>query len=411
MATPNPRKVGYGRGVSWETTYRVTPGTAAPEDARGRRGRAGQGAVRDRGRRRRPDRRQDHPGRVHRHVALGLQVRDGTKYRYQHSMRRYVLPHLGSRPMAAIRRFHVVAAVQQLSKTHLVPSTVNSAYPTLMVMRSAVDDRLITFSPCYRLRLLEVQPKPLAVFTPDQARDLLASTRPQEHAVIALAPGAGLRQGEALGLRLEAPAEAAARAGRRRAVPHQPGGSTEITRELKTAISRWVLPLPRSSLTRWPGTSSATAWTTAPSSGTAAAASGDEAASTTASRRRPCTGPGSIAATASTPAADLRLQPHPRMHAPARRLGPAQPRIHRRDHGHLRAPVPRGQRGDPTAPSRGLYGASHSVGRFTRSRAASAAGSAIRQDLLPHEPASLRGDSATEFVAVGSYVVSHPARG
>lgn len=115
-----------------------------------------------------------------------------------------------------------------------------------MVMRSAVYDRLIPVSPCYKIKVPPPQQeRTLAVLTPDQVRALLAATRPRDRALLALTVATGMRQGEALGVRL-----ANLNLLRRElAIEEQcitpPTGRPYITTDLKTRASRRRVPLPQ----------------------------------------------------------------------------------------------------------------------------------------------------------------------
>jgi len=147
--------------------------------------------------------------------------------------------------LSSLTRQDVLAFMVVLEGGPLAPRTANAVYRILaMVLRSAVQDDLLVKSPCMRIPALVEPPRLLTMLTPDQARELLAAARPQDHAVLALTLGTGLRQGEALGLRLanlrllqrELSVDEQARV--------RPGAGVELTRELKTAASRRVVPLP-----------------------------------------------------------------------------------------------------------------------------------------------------------------------
>lgn len=71
-----------------------------------------------------------------------------------------------------------------------------------MILRSAVYDRLLPVSPCYRIKVPTPTRRTLEVCTPTQVHALLDAVWDCDRAVLATAVGTGLRQGEVLGLRL-----------------------------------------------------------------------------------------------------------------------------------------------------------------------------------------------------------------
>ncbi len=106
-------------------------------------------------------------------------------------------------------------------------------------------DRLIPVSPCYKIKVPPQQDRTLAVLTPAQVRALLAATRPSDRALLALTVATGMRQGEALGVRL-----ANLNLLRRElAIEEQcltpPTGRPYIKTDLKTRASRRRVPLPQ----------------------------------------------------------------------------------------------------------------------------------------------------------------------
>jgi integrase len=69
-----------------------------------------------------------------------------------------------------------------------------------LVLRRAVDDRIVVADPSAKLRLPRVEPVDRRIPTPDQVEALLESITPRARALIAVGAGLGLRQGEAFGL-------------------------------------------------------------------------------------------------------------------------------------------------------------------------------------------------------------------
>ena len=117
--------------------------------------------------------------------------------------RRHVLPYLGSRPIASIKRSDVQGLVRRMDVS-LAPASVKVAYRFVVsVFRSAVMDGLISKSPCVGINLAEVTKKRLQVFPMDDIDALRDAKPPRYRALDDLGALAGLRQGEAFGLEVE----------------------------------------------------------------------------------------------------------------------------------------------------------------------------------------------------------------
>lgn len=129
--------------------------------------------------------------------------RPTTRAQAETHLRRHVYPTFGDRPIGTVRRTEVQAWVTRLSES-LAPATTRCVYSYLAALfRAAVEDRLIPATPCTRIALPKVAParvEPLGV----EAVEALADAVPARYgALIVLAAGTGLRQGEALGLTVD----------------------------------------------------------------------------------------------------------------------------------------------------------------------------------------------------------------
>lgn len=129
-----------------------------------------------------------------------VHVRPNTLDLYRGHLRNHVLPAFGSRPVGSLRRQDCRTFVAALA-ARLAPSTVSTVYAVLrMVMQTAVDDGLIAANPCSRVPLPRIEHR---VVEPLPAASVvaLADAMPPRYAVtVWVAAGAGLREGEALGL-------------------------------------------------------------------------------------------------------------------------------------------------------------------------------------------------------------------
>ncbi len=130
-----------------------------------------------------------------------------TKARDISIMRTHVLPRWGDWPLAKIDHMSVQTWVSELG-TRRSPATVAEAHRiTSAVLRSALRNRLIAFNPCEGIRL----PKRRRQDSEDQilsreevVSKLLPAISDRYRAIVATAAGAGLRWGEAAGLRFDA---------------------------------------------------------------------------------------------------------------------------------------------------------------------------------------------------------------
>ncbi|MEU0166769.1 site-specific integrase [Streptomyces iakyrus] len=118
------------------------------------------------------------------------------------ALRLHLVPSLGSRAMAAIRRNDIQVLFKGLSE-QLGPGSVRNVYDVLVrVMTAAVEDKVIASNPCRRITL---PPMPDEEVTPPTIAQVEAMAREMppyiRAAVVALA-GSGLRIGELLGLKV-----------------------------------------------------------------------------------------------------------------------------------------------------------------------------------------------------------------
>lgn len=131
------------------------------------------------------------------------QHRPGTADLVERHLRRHLLPVLGSRPLGAVRPSEVQAFVKGLSE-QLSPSTVAVVYSRVAaIFAAAVRDRRIPSTPCVGITLprrarIRVEPLPTAA-----VRALAGAVPGRYRALVLLAAGTGLRQGECFGLGAE----------------------------------------------------------------------------------------------------------------------------------------------------------------------------------------------------------------
>lgn len=113
-------------------------------------------------------------------------------------LEKHAYPTLGGRPIGALRHSELQAWVLGLP---LAASSVRPVWGTVRaILGAAVRDRLIGVDPCLDVELPEL---PLARVVPlelEQIEALAEAIPPRYHALIVMAAGTGLRQGEAFGL-------------------------------------------------------------------------------------------------------------------------------------------------------------------------------------------------------------------
>lgn len=128
------------------------------------------------------------------------QHRPATADQVHRHLQGHILPALGSRPLGAVRASEVQAFVKGLS-ARLAPSTVAVVYSRVSaIFAAAVRDRRIPSSPCVGITLprrarVKVDPLPT-----EGVQALIEAVPGRYRALVVLAAGTGLRQGECFGL-------------------------------------------------------------------------------------------------------------------------------------------------------------------------------------------------------------------
>lgn len=127
--------------------------------------------------------------------------RDTTRAHVETHLRRHVYPHFGNRRMAAIRPSEVQAWVTRLSAGGLAPSTVQVIHGILAaIFKAAIRDRKLAASPCEGTRLPRKLPREVVPLETAVVERLISAVPPRYRALVVLAAGTGLRQGECFGV-------------------------------------------------------------------------------------------------------------------------------------------------------------------------------------------------------------------
>ncbi|HZE17768.1 MAG TPA: site-specific integrase, partial [Mycobacterium sp.] len=113
-------------------------------------------------------------------------------------LRRHAYPTLGDRCLSSIMPSDVQAWVKGLE---LAPATVGVIHGIVStVMKAAIRDRRIASNPCDGTKLPKVHRKQIVPLTTEQVAAVRDALPPQLQALVTLAAGTGMRQGECLGL-------------------------------------------------------------------------------------------------------------------------------------------------------------------------------------------------------------------
>lgn len=132
-----------------------------------------------------------------------VQHRPSTATTVESHLRNHAYPTFGDRGIGSIRPSKLQAWVKDRSAV-LAPATVETDYRYVVsIMRAAVDDRVITRSPCLRIKLPEIAREQVVPLEAAHV-DALADTIDRRYrALVILAAGTGMRQGECLGLTVD----------------------------------------------------------------------------------------------------------------------------------------------------------------------------------------------------------------
>ncbi|WP_186355611.1 site-specific integrase [Streptomonospora sp. PA3] len=119
---------------------------------------------------------------------------------YDRHWRVRIEPRLGHRQLGSLTRADVKRLVAEVKDTTSTSTLYTTVATLRVILASAVDDELIVANPCARVKLPKREQHDVTVFTAEQVRALADAIHPRFRLAVILAAGAGLRQGEALGL-------------------------------------------------------------------------------------------------------------------------------------------------------------------------------------------------------------------
>jgi integrase len=129
--------------------------------------------------------------------------RPSTAARVDRAMRIHILPILGALPIASIQRSDIQGWVKDRSAV-LAPSTLGVNYSYIVsVFKLAQFDNIIGINPCGKITLPEDSRPEAEPLPRDVVEALIETVYPRYRALLKLAAGSGLRQGELFGLEVE----------------------------------------------------------------------------------------------------------------------------------------------------------------------------------------------------------------
>ncbi len=131
--------------------------------------------------------------------------RESTVTFYESTLRNHVLPAFAHRPIAAITRADVQDWINALSAKGLAANTIRQIYRAVFkaIISVALDDELITRTPCRRIELRAATKSELRPLTPEQVMAMAAAVHPRYRAMVILAACTGMRWSEIAGLTLD----------------------------------------------------------------------------------------------------------------------------------------------------------------------------------------------------------------
>lgn len=116
-------------------------------------------------------------------------------------LRRHTYPTFGDRPLSSILPSDIQAWVKGLA---LAPATVGVVHGIVStIMKAAIRDRRIMSNPCDGTKLPKVERKKIVPLTTEQVTAVRDALPPQLQALVTLAAGTGMRQGECFGLTVD----------------------------------------------------------------------------------------------------------------------------------------------------------------------------------------------------------------
>jgi integrase len=170
--------------------------------------------------------------------------RPSTAAQIETNLRLHVFPFFGDRPLSSIRPSELQAWVRGRSES-LEPATIELVYRYIVsILRAAVADRIIASSPAVRIKLPKKTVRRIEPLPTEVVEDLTNAVPPRYRALVILAAGTGMRQGECFGLTVDRIDFLRRQVTVDRQLCLLPGGPPSLGPP-KTAASYRTIPLPQ----------------------------------------------------------------------------------------------------------------------------------------------------------------------
>jgi integrase len=135
-------------------------------------------------------------------ASVAPQLKHKTQASYRSLINSRINPALGDRELSSLRPITVAEWVADMKTKGLSASRIRQAYRVLsQLMSSAVDNGLISQTPCRGIRLPRMPQTEPHILTPSEASQIVRNASAPHDLLIALLAFAGLRVGEAFALR------------------------------------------------------------------------------------------------------------------------------------------------------------------------------------------------------------------
>lgn len=138
---------------------------------------------------------------------MATQVTDpATRESVEMRLRLHAIPHLGKRPLASFSPTHLRLWMRTLEDAGLSPAYRRGIFAHVStVFSAAVEDRIIRTNPCSArsVKAPRLDPRKVRPWPADRVRAMRTALPDRYRALVELAAGCGLRQGEVFGLAVE----------------------------------------------------------------------------------------------------------------------------------------------------------------------------------------------------------------